>query len=282
MTDSKLLLIDGHNLLFQMFFGMPSRIPGKDGTDVRGAVGFVGAVGRITRMCDPTHVAVIFDSETHNPRSDILEEYKANRPNYSDLPECENPFTILPAIYTALDVMGIRHAEIASAECDDVIASYTLRYKSVCEIVISSHDSDFLQLISDDVRVVRYRGDSTVICDKKYVTDKFGVPPELYIDSKALFGDSADNIPGISGIGPKTAAKLVLEAGGADNLIKDSSVIANPRHRKMIEDSRKIIERNLALMRLSDNAPLPIDIDELIWENKSYRAMDILRDAGII
>ncbi len=282
MMDQRLLLIDGHNLLFQMFCGMPSRIIGKGGTDVRGAVGFVGAVGRLTRMCSPTHVAVIFDSETHNPRSDILEEYKANRPNYSDLPDRENPFTILPSIYAALDVMEIRHAEIVSAECDDVIASYALRFRDSYEIVISSHDSDFLQLISDRVRVVRYRGDNTVICDREYVQNKFGVPPELYIDAKALFGDSADNISGIQGIGPKTAAKLILAAGGADNLIKDTSVIANPRHRKMIEDSRDIILRNLSLMRLSDVAPLPFDMDELKWEKKSYKTLDILRDAEVI
>ena len=278
----RLLLVDGHNLLFQMFYGMPSRITGRSGVDIRGVVGFVGALCRLIRMCAPTHIALIFDSETHNPRYDILDEYKANRPDFSLMSDDENPFARLPDIYRAIDKMGIRHEEARLAECDDVIASYALSYKDECEIVISSHDSDFLQLISDSVRILRYRGDSTLICDREYVMNKFGVSPGLYIDAKALYGDTSDNIPGIRGIGPKTAAKLVSEAGGAEELIRSPERIQNPRLRKMIEESGDMIRRNLSLMRLSGDAPLPFTLDELKWEPRVYRTMDILKNIDLI
>ena len=278
----RILLIDGHNLLFQMFYGMPSKILGRDGKDIRSVVGFVGAVGKLIRMCAPTHIAVIFDSATHNPRSDILAEYKANRPDYSDVSEEENPFTNLKSVYRALDTLGIRHCEVTDAECDDVIASYAITYKDGYDVVIASHDSDFLQLIGSGVRIVRYRGDATVICDGKYVMDKFGTPPELYIDAKALYGDTSDNIPGIPGIGPKTAAKLVISAGGADRLADDPSLIENPRLSRLIADSRDIIRRNLSLMRLSATAPLPFAPEELRWDIRSFKTLDVLREIQLI
>ena len=97
--NKRLLIIDGHNLLFQMFFGMPSRIPDQNGNDIRGVVGFVGALNRLIDMISPTHVVALFDCETHNERCDILEEYKANRIDYSEVPEEENPFSQLPLVY---------------------------------------------------------------------------------------------------------------------------------------------------------------------------------------
>ena len=278
----KLLLIDGHNLLFQMFFGMPARIIGRDGISVSGAVGFIGALGKIIRMVSPTHVAIIFDSETHNPRYDLLPEYKGNRPDYSELSDEENPFTQLPYIYRALDEMGIRHTEAVNCECDDIIASYALTGDGECEVVISSYDSDYFQLISDKVTVLRYRGDSTVVCDAEFVKAKFATHPSTYADCKALFGDTADNVKGLRGIGPKTAARIIGEYGPLDRILENTSVIREEKHRLLIEGEREVLKRNLELIRLDAHAPLPHPLDELEYSHKGMATMDILRSIGAL
>lgn len=278
----KLLLVDGHNLLFQMFFGMPSRIVGRDGRAVEGVVGFIGALGKIIRMTSPTHVAVIFDSETHNPRCDALPEYKANRPDYSEVPEDENPFTQLPYIYAALDAVGICHTEAVGCECDDIIAAYALSRPEDTEVVISSYDSDYFQLITDDVTVLRYKGDASTVCDKDYIIAKFATRPETYADCKALFGDSADNIKGLFGIGPKTAAKIISTYGPLEKILEDTSVILEEKHRTLIECNRETLKRNLALIRLDAHAPLPFTVDELKFSGCEKRTMEILGEIGVL
>ena len=104
MSDH-MLLVDGMNLHFQMFFGMPARILNSQGKAIQGVVGFVGAIRKIIEMTKPTHVLVVFDGEHHNPRTDIDSEYKANRPDLSDEPDEENPFLQLPDVYAALDAI---------------------------------------------------------------------------------------------------------------------------------------------------------------------------------
>ena len=121
---SRLLLVDGSNLLFQMFFGMPARITGRDGRAMQGTLGFVGALGRIRRMTQPTHMAVLFDGEHPNDRTALDGAYKANRQDYAQVPDEDSPFSQLPDICRALDFMGIRHTEIAEGETDDAIAAY--------------------------------------------------------------------------------------------------------------------------------------------------------------
>ena len=162
---SKLLLIDGHCLLFQMFYGMPARIVGKNGHAIQGTLGFVGALRKMIAMTHPTHVAVIFDGEVHNPRTDLDADYKANREDFSDIDEDDNPFSQLPDIYAALDLMGIAHTETTDCETDDVLAAYAKTYGQDSAIVIASQDSDFFQLISDKVTILRYRGDHSLKCD---------------------------------------------------------------------------------------------------------------------
>ena len=192
----KLLIVDGSNLLFQMFVGMPSRITGKDGCAIQGTLGFVGALLKIIRLTNPTHIIVLFDGEHENARAEINSDYKANRPNFTDIPDEDNPFSQLPDIYSAFNYIGIKQIEIADCETDDVVASYAIKFSGQMKIVISSFDSDFFQLITDKVNVLRYRGKATEICDTQYVIEKFGVTPSEYADFKSLTGDTYDNIKG--------------------------------------------------------------------------------------
>lgn len=153
----KLLLVDGSNLLFQMFFGMPARIVNSEGKAIQGTLGFVGAMLKIIRMVVPTHMLVIFDGEHENSRCEIDADYKANRMDYSAVSEEENPFSQLPDVYQALTYLDIKYIETTDCEADDMIASYTLSYRDDTNVVISSFDSDFFQLIGERVSVLQYR-----------------------------------------------------------------------------------------------------------------------------
>ena len=215
----KLLIIDGSNLLFQMFFGMPARIVNDQGKAIQGTLGFVGAMLNIIRKVEPSHMFVVFDGEHENERCDLDSEYKANRIDYSTVNEEENPFSQLQDVYNALDYLGIKHIETTDCEADDLIASYALSFGQQMEIIISSFDSDFFQLITNNVSVLRYRGEKTAICTPEYVMDKFGIVPEQYADFKSLVGDTADNIKGAEKVGIKTAAMLLEEFGTLENVI---------------------------------------------------------------
>ncbi len=274
----KLLIIDGSNLLFQMFYGMPARIIGKHGKPIHGTIGFVGAMRKMIHMTSPTHMIVLFDGETHNERKDIDADYKANRPSFEGVPEEELPFSQLPDIYAALDKLNIKYFETVDCETDDLIASYTLAVEA--EIIISSFDSDFFQLISDKVKILRYRGDKTIICDRDYIKEKLGIEPEKYADFKSLTGDSADNIAGAKGVGPKTAAMLINEFGSLEKLLENAESIAKNAIRASVLESREHLKKNYRLIKLENKFPLPFSMQDLAFSPKNMTTGDVLRAIG--
>ncbi len=273
----KLLLIDGSNLLFQMFYGMPSRIVSSRGKPVHGTVGFVGALLKIIRMVEPTHIAVLFDGECQNERKTLDSDYKANRPDYSEVPEDEVPFSQLPDIYAALDELGISYAETADCEADDWIAGYALGYAKSLPVVIASQDSDFFQLIAEHVQILRYRGDKTVICDENWLYDKLGIHPQQYAAFKALTGDSADNIPGVSKIGPKTAAALLRQFGDLETMLQNTQLITRPSIRQAVENERERLQMNHRLILLQGGAQLPFEFESLECQIGSVTSTEILK-----
>ena len=149
---NRLLIVDGSNLLFQMFFGMPSRITNSEGKAIQGTLGFVGALLKIIRRAEPTHIAVLFDGEHKNERTELNADYKANRVDYSQTPEEDSPFSQLPDVYAALDYMGIKHTETTVCETDDWIAGYAHTYGDNTEVIVASFDSDFFQLITENCK----------------------------------------------------------------------------------------------------------------------------------
>ncbi len=276
-----LLVVDGSNLLFQMFYGMPARIVGKTGKPIHGTLGFVGALLKILRFLRPTHAVVFFDGEHHNERKDIDENYKANRPDFSQLPEEEVPFSQLPDIYAALDFLKIKHTETAVCETDDVVAAYALAYGKDIKITLSSFDSDFFQLINENVSVLRYRGENSVLCDEAYVRNKFGVAPTQYAEFKALVGDSADNVQGIKGIGSKTAAKLLNRFGNISTLLGQTDAIEKPSLRKAIEEGKGRLLLNLRLIRLLGCEEIPFTIEELAYAYGGEKTGEVLSAIGV-
>lgn len=273
------LLIDGSNLLFQMFYGMPARITGANGRPIQGTLGFMGALLKIIRMISPTHVGVIFDGEHANPRAALDPDYKANRPDYSGVPDDELPFSQLPDICAALDCLGIPHAETTDCETDDILAAYAQACAG--EVVIASFDSDYFQLITDRVSVLRYRGEKTVICTPDTIREKFGIEPGQYADFKALVGDNSDNIRGAEKIGPKTAAALLAQFGTLEGILARVGEITRPAIRTSIVRDADRLQRNLALIRLDGTAALPFPPDALVYTDRGLTTTDVLRRIGL-
>lgn len=283
----KILIVDGSNLLFQMFFGMPARIYNEQGIGIWGVLGFVGALLKIIRRVEPTHVAVLFDGEHENERRDLDEDYKANRIDYSEVEEEENPFSQLPYIYEALDFMGIAHAETTDCETDDWISSYVHLYGTDSEVnqgnemVVSSFDSDFFQLISDKVSILRYRGDNTLICTPEYLKEKLGIEPSQYAEHKALTGDKADNIIGADKIGPKTASALLQEFGTLENIIRNAETIKKKSVKESVIKSSERLLLNLKLIQLDGSHAVPFELDEMSFFYNGISTTEVLRGIGL-
>lgn len=264
-----------------MFFGMPARIINKDGKAIQGTLGFVGALLKIIRKVEPTHITVIFDSEHENSRCALNPDYKANRIDYNMVSKEENPFSQLHDIYAALDCLEIRHTEAGNCEADDIIAGYALTFGQEAEIIISSFDSDFFQLITDKVSILRYRGEKTVICTPEYITDRFGITPEQYADFKSLTGDKADNIKGAEKIGVKTAAMLLNKFTTLENIIANAQQIKKPSIKSSVIKNSERLKTNYKIIKLDNTAPLPFTIQELEYKYNGITTNEILKEIGL-
>lgn len=277
----KLLIVDGSNLLFQMFFGMPARLVNDDGKAMQGTLGFVGAILKIIRRVEPTHLFVIFDGEHENVRSKTDAEYKANRIDYSEVGEDDNPYSQLPDVYKALNYLGIKYIETTTCEADDVIAGYALEYGADYEVIISSFDSDFFQLITEKVSVLRYRGKKTIICTPAYIKEKFDISPVQYADFKALVGDNSDNIKGVNKVGSKTAAILLKEYGTLYGLLDNVDKISRPAIKDSILANIERVKRNYKLIKLLPMNELPFNLRDLEFEDQGMKTNDVLKGIGL-
>lgn len=277
---NKLLIIDGHNLLFQMFFGMPARIVNKEGIAIHAVIGFVGAVNKMIAATQSTHVLAIFDGETANPRKSIDENYKSNRKDYSAVDDVSNPFSQLQFVYDALDEMGIVHAETTDSEADDVIAVYASQADESFPLVIASHDSDFFQLVNTNVSILLYRGKNSITVDEKYILEKYGILPQNYALFKSLTGDKADNIAGISGIGQKTAASLTCDVTTPDQLFEKCRNLQGNAAQRVLQNRAKVLT-NYSLIKPSDTTAIPFKATNLPPLHEQRKTTEIIRAIGL-
>lgn len=278
---NRLLIVDGSNLLFQMFFGMPSRITNSDGKAIQGTLGFVGALIKIILITGPTHIVVLFDGKHENERMEIDADYKANRIDYSLVPEEDSPFSQLNDVYAALDYMGIKHAETTACETDDWIAGYAHTYGENTKITVSSLDSDFFQLISENVSILRYRGNNSVICTPDFIIEKFGINPSQYADLKSLTGDASDNIKGADKVGPKTAAMLLCEFENLENVLLNAKSIRKPSIRESIIRNTDRLKTNYKLIKLKGTVSLPFTLKDIPYTYNGITTNEVLKGIGI-
>ncbi len=280
---AKLLLIDGSNLLFQMFYGMPNPILGKNGKNIAGIWGFTGALLKICKEIEPTHILVLFDGEQQLNRQKKEKSYKANRPNYQNVPEEENPFSILFDIKRVLSELNIFYYETADGlETDDYMKEYCLRYQKNNEIVISSHDKDFIALVNENVSLYSYRGKKSILYTPKEVREQYFISPEFFSDYKALVGDKSDNINGIPKIGKKTAVQLIQDFGYIENIIKNQDKIQKPSIKEAIVENKEMLLHNIFLIRLVGTNKIPKELEELVYIPQNRKTKEILETLDII
>ena len=260
-----LLVIDGNNLLFQMFYGLPAPVYSKSGKSIHATIGFVSFVLKQVRLLGAEGVCVVFDSDTSAERHEILPEYKANRPDWNEKEESEIPFSEEENIVKCLRYLGIEPVYSVGMEADDVIATVAKRYSSERDVIISSFDSDFFQLIDDHVSVLRYRGKASVLWDKAYFREKYGFSPEHYALWKSVVGDKSDNIPGVPGIGEKRGSVLMREYAGTGAL---KGECLTERLRKSLSDNMETVEHNLKLIRLSERREVTFSDPEFAFDHE--------------
>lgn len=257
MAETTLLLVDGNNLLFRSFFAMP-RLTRSDGLPNGALHGFVATLRKILREEAPELAAVAFDAPGPTFRHEAYPEYKANRPEMPPELAQQVPFT-----RDLSRVLGVTVVEIAGVEADDVIGTLARAGSGRgYRVLVVSGDKDLLQLVDDRISVVP-PADTAQRLDRAGVEAKLKVPPEFVPDYLGLVGDSVDNIPGVPGIGPKTAATLIASFGGVEEILAHTGEIVRKRTAALLDEhaASARISRELARLRL--DVPVPEAGDDL-------------------
>ncbi|MSP82218.1 MAG: DNA polymerase I [Alphaproteobacteria bacterium] len=252
----RLVLIDASGFIFRAFHALPP-MPRPDGTQVNAVFGFTNMVMKVLADTQADSIACIFDAGRRTFRNDIYPEYKAHRPEAP--PELVPQFALVREASRALNIAAI---ELAGFEADDIIATYVRQACDVgAEVFIVSSDKDLMQLIRHGV--VMYDAIKGRPIGEKEVLEKFGVTPDKVIQVQALAGDSSDNVPGIPGIGVKTAAELIGAYGDVESVLAHTAEIKQPKRRENLETHAELARVSLRLVTLRDDVPLPTPLDDL-------------------
>ena len=219
MMSKRLILVDGSSYLFRAYHALPPLTNSK-GLNTGAAKGVIGMIRKLVADYDGDQVVVVFDAKGPTFRHEMYADYKANRPPMPDeLREQIEP------IHAAIKAMGLPLICIGGVEADDVIGTLSVEAASSGrEVVISTGDKDMAQLVNDKVTLINTMNNTAM--DSAGVVDKFGVPPELIIDLLALMGDKVDNIPGVAGVGEKTATALLQHLGGMTAIYQQLDAVA--------------------------------------------------------
>ncbi len=244
-----IVLIDGSGFIFRAFHGLPP-LTRPDGTPVNAVLGFTNMLWKILRDSEASYFAVIFDTARKTFRSDIYPEYKAHRPPPPD--ELIPQFDLVRDATRAFNVPSL---ELRGYEADDLIATYTRRAREAgMRVTIVSSDKDLMQLVVDHQVVLLDHFKNREI-GAEGVREKFGVGPDKVIDVQALAGDSSDNVPGVPGIGVKTAAELINEYGDLDTLLARAGEIKQPKRRQNLLDFADQARISRQLVTLDQDVP---------------------------
>ena len=272
-------LIDGSGYIFRAYYALPPLSRKSDGLPTGAVSGFCSMLFKLledSRSDDsihrPTHFAVIFDSARRNFRNDIYSEYKANR---SEAPEDLAPQ--FEYIRKSVEAFNLPSIELSNYEADDLIATYTKQIIKVgAKVTVISSDKDLMQLVSDKVRL--YDPMKSKVLGEKEVVEKFGVKPDQVIDVQSLAGDSSDNIPGVPGIGIKTASELINKYKTLDVLLKKADEIPQNKRRETLLANKDKALLSRQLVTLKDDVPVKDKLSSLLLkEVQKEKLYDFLR-----
>jgi DNA polymerase-1 len=254
----RLLLVDGHAFAYRAFFAIRS-LSSPDGAATNAIYGFIRMLGRMQPKVKPSHLAVVWDGGLAAERMALLPQYKAQRPEMPRDLELQ-----LDQIVAYLRAAGIVSLLQDSLEADDVIAALTRQaVADGMEVVIASSDKDFMQLVSPDVRLLNPQDKTDTLWGAEEVRAKTGVEPTQIVDWLSLIGDAVDNIPGVSGVGAKTATNLLRQFGSMDGVYQRLEEVHSDRLRVNLKVSEEVVRRNQELVRLKCDVPCGVSLEEL-------------------
>ena len=259
MSDAqakRLVLVDGSGYIFRAFFALPP-MTRPDGTPVNAVFGFANMLFRLMQDRPQDDIVVVFDYSGESFRNQLYDLYKANRDEPP--PELRPQF---PLVREAARAFGLPVIDVEGFEADDLIASYASAAKTAGEpVIVVSSDKDLMQLVADGVELWDPMKQKNI--GRAEVVEKFGVGPELVCDALALIGDTSDNVPGVPGIGPKSAAQLLTEHGSLEGLLANLDKIKQPKRREVLQQNADKARLSYRLVCLEHGAPLPLALDEL-------------------
>jgi len=257
IPDNPLILIDGSSYLYRAFHAYPGTMSNGD-IPTNAVYGVVNMLRSMMRQFASDRIAVVFDAKGKTFRDDMYPEYKANRPPMPDDLRCQ-----IEPLHNVIRAMGLPLICIPGVEADDVIG--TLAYQASqagMPVLISTGDKDMAQLVDDNITLINTM--TNVVMDREGVVEKFGIPPELIIDYLALMGDKVDNIPGVPGVGDKTATALLQGIGGIDKLYENLDDIAGLGFRGSKTMAKKLVDNkeNAELSYQLATIKLDVELDE--------------------
>jgi len=255
-----LYLIDGSGYLFRAYHALPPLTRKSDGLPTGAVSGYCNMLWKLLEDMkgpdEPTHVAVIFDAGAVTFRNKIYPQYKANRPEPP-----EDLIPQFPLVRDATRAFNVACVELANYEADDLIATYArIAREAKARVTIVSSDKDLMQLVEDGVVTLLDTMKNKRLGSAE-VMEKFGVPPSKVIDVQSLAGDSTDNVPGVRGIGIKTAAELINQYGDLETLLKRAGEIKQPKRRETLIENADNARVSMKLVTLDQNAPVKESID---------------------
>ncbi|HEX4110943.1 MAG TPA: DNA polymerase I [Stellaceae bacterium] len=255
-TPRHFYLVDGSGYIFRAFHALPP-LTRQDGTPIGAVLGFSNMIYRLLKDTNADHIAIVFDAAETTFRNRIYDRYKANR--------SETPPELIPQfklVREATDAFGLARIERADFEADDLIATYArAAAANGDDVTIVSSDKDLMQLVAPQIRMFDPIKNKPIGAAE--VQEKFGVGPEKVVDVQALCGDSVDNVPGVPGIGVKTAAELINAYGDLETLLERAGEIKQPKRRQSLIEFAEQARLSKQLVRLDDHAPLSLTLDEL-------------------
>ncbi|MFF0594766.1 5'-3' exonuclease [Streptomyces antibioticus] len=269
------MLLDTASLYFRAYFGVPDSVRAPDGTPVNAVRGLLDFIDRLVKDHRPDELVACMDADWRPKwRVDLIPSYKAHRvaeeraagPDEEEVPDTLSPQ--VPVIEAVLDALGIARVGVAGYEADDVIGTFTARARGPVDIVTG--DRDLYQLV-DDARGVRVlyplKGVGTLqLTDESWLREKYGVDGRGYADLALLRGDPSDGLPGVPGIGEKTAAKLLAEFGDLAGIlaaVDDPTARLTPSQRKRLDESRPYLAVAPTVVRVAADVPLP-DVETVL------------------
>ena len=261
-SQPHLYLVDGSSYIFRAYHRLPP-LTNRHGQPAGAVYGYTTMLWKLAdglnRADGPTHMAVILDASEHTHRNEMYDQYKAHRP-----PPPEDLVPQFPLIRTATRAFSIPCIEEEGLEADDIIACYVMAARNAgWKVTIVSSDKDLMQLIDEDAGVDMLDTMNDRRIGRNEVLEKFGVPPEKVGDVLALMGDSVDNVPGVPGIGPKTASQLIQQFGDLETVLASTDHISKPKLKQSLIDHADAARLSRELVRLVCDAPLPEPLDEL-------------------